>query len=344
MNKLDNVKMYNIRDGNDGIKDTVIIMSDIVKQGSSNPYVRKWAEKMVVSSERSKSDYIKHIYDFIRLRTKYLPDIVDVEFIKTPDYILGEIEENDTPQLDCDDYTVLSLSLYRSIGFPTAIRIISTSIDKVYSHVYGMVFNSEIDKWMPIDLTKSEFGPGWQFNKPTRKSDYLIDENYKSIEGISSLNKEPKPLPLDLILDVENDYVFVLANRYHSIDSFNLENLTLFLKDYVSYIRIDRGWFSTHHNFYLKGIKQSISVRSLAVRILEFLETESWITTWEFINAYVASDIKIGSGSILSSATEAIAKDVIDPLLDPINKTLGTIALVGVAGIIGYFLIINKRR
>jgi len=92
--------------------------------------------------------------------------------LQTPKMVLQRMDTGEIPSLDCDCMTALVLSLARSIGFPTAIRVISTRPDGVFGHVYGMVSArlgaNRVPYWMPVDLVRYDKGFGWEYPAATR--------------------------------------------------------------------------------------------------------------------------------------------------------------------------------
>lgn len=74
---------------------------------------------------------------------------------------------------NCDDYTVLLLSLLKSIGYPVKLRATSYIPSKKLSHVYGMV--RIYGEWFPIDGIKGNGYVGWEAPGVTSKLDWPIE-------------------------------------------------------------------------------------------------------------------------------------------------------------------------
>lgn len=164
----------NIGTGNSAIYNTVAKMSQIVSESSKNPYIRKWAEHIVRSViPGNKLHEANAIYLFVRDKTRYLNDPDGMEYLQTPLYVLQQLEKSIMPSLDCDDSTMLSLSLLKSIGFPVAIRIISTNASNAYSHVYGLFSVNNV--WYPIDCIKRDKSFLWQASSVTRKETFKVN-------------------------------------------------------------------------------------------------------------------------------------------------------------------------
>ena len=158
--------------GDDAIRRTLELMSTIIKASSINYYVRRWAEKIL--QETSAKDDISRIgtiTNYIRAHSRYVKDPQGTEFLKTPLVTLQLWEVGDYPLLDCDDYSILSLSLLKSIGFPVALRATSYRSDGKFRHVYGLV--KVKDQWLPLDLCR-DYGIGWEAEGTTRHMDYEV--------------------------------------------------------------------------------------------------------------------------------------------------------------------------
>lgn len=153
---------------------TAAKMREVIRTSAKNPYVRKWAEKIVERVvDRDRIGEIEVVYDFVQKSTRYANDPRGTEYIQTPPYLLTQIEMGDRPSLDCDDYTVLSLSLLRSLGYNTKIRIASYRPDKKFTHVYGLI---EIpgEGWVVFDGVRKDVPLGWEAPKATSIKDFLV--------------------------------------------------------------------------------------------------------------------------------------------------------------------------
>ncbi|MBT9167438.1 MAG: hypothetical protein DDT19_00776 [Syntrophomonadaceae bacterium] len=159
--------------GEDATRNTLNKMRDIIKQSFQNYYVRRWAENILGQYHSNVSDFskVENIANFLMTRTEYLRDPHGLEMLRTPLVSLQLLESGDIPRLDCDDLTILSLSLLKSIGFPVAMRAVSYHPDKKFRHVYGLVKIRNI--WHPLDLTKKH-GLGWEAPGITNILDVMV--------------------------------------------------------------------------------------------------------------------------------------------------------------------------
>lgn len=158
--------------GEIAITNTVDKIHHIIKASMYNPYIRKWAEKIIGEippGPQHQMEEVRAIGDFVKYNVRYTKDPRGLEYIQTPPVLLQMIERGETPMGDCDDMTTLSLSLLKSIGYPVATKIASYRPDKKYSHIYGLVFVN--NQWLPIDCVKRDMPIGWEAPGSTRFSE-----------------------------------------------------------------------------------------------------------------------------------------------------------------------------
>ncbi len=161
--------------GSDAIANTLRVMRDIIRVSAQNYLVRRWAEKIVAGIPQDDDlARVDAVADYIRARSYYLRDTQGTELLKTPLVSLNLWDVGEKTQLDCDDFTVLSLSLLKSIGFPVALRAAAYGGDS-FRHVYGLV-QVRVDgkrNWIPLDLT-ADHGSGWEHPAKTRTMDMVV--------------------------------------------------------------------------------------------------------------------------------------------------------------------------
>jgi len=135
---------------------TAIRMAALIKQFASIPFIRQKAENIINGVKQYDSlGEVEAIYNYVQQNLRYTRDPLNWEYIKQPDLMIKEIDENGSSAGDCDEYVVLSLTLCRSIGYPTVIKIASYSIDREFTHVYGMVLVH--NQWIVFDAIKEQF-------------------------------------------------------------------------------------------------------------------------------------------------------------------------------------------
>ena len=159
--------------GDTAIYNTVVKMKSIIQQSSKNPYVREWVGRIVGRVEvNDKQGEASAIFNFVRDHVRYTRDPYGFEYIQTPPTLLESIQQGDRPSGDCDDMTVLSLSLLKSIGFNVAIKVVSFRESKKFGHVYGLVQIGH--EWVPFDCVRPDQDMGWESQGHTRVMETII--------------------------------------------------------------------------------------------------------------------------------------------------------------------------
>jgi transglutaminase-like putative cysteine protease len=157
--------------GDDAIENTVHRMAQIIDTSSKNPLIREWARTILSGvMVNQKYDEVQAIHNFVRDHVRYTRDPYGWEYIQTPPVLLAGIEDNmkrraARPIGDCDDMTVLSLSLMKSVGFPVVIKTVAYNNNK-FSHVYGMAYVN--GKWVVTDTVRPDKWLGWEAPGITR--------------------------------------------------------------------------------------------------------------------------------------------------------------------------------
>lgn len=161
---------HEIGNGDRAIQRTVQKMAEIINASSRNPLVREWARTILSNVVvNRKYDEAEAIHNFVRDNVRYTRDPYGWEYIQTPPILLQGIRDFQQgkaarPIGDCDDMTVLSLSLMKSVGFPVVIKTVG--YNGKFSHVYGMVYvNGE---WIVTDTVRPDKWFGWESANITR--------------------------------------------------------------------------------------------------------------------------------------------------------------------------------
>jgi len=140
---------------------TISRMRDIIKESGHSNYVREWAKHIIEDvPDRDEVGEVQAIFDFLQLHSRYTKDPKGMEYVQTPLFVLSQIGLGQIASLDCDDYTVTSLSLLRSIGYPVKIRATGYSNNKNFSHVYGLVKIK--GSWKVFDAVRKDEPLFWE--------------------------------------------------------------------------------------------------------------------------------------------------------------------------------------
>ena len=128
-----------IPEGDAGVARTVARMRELIRVSSLDPSVREAAEETVAYLPHDQGAEADAILDWILGRVDYRPDPLHTELLQEPAWLVARIQAGGRPQADCDDLTLLALSMLSSIGFVTEIHVVATQPDLVYDHVLGLV-------------------------------------------------------------------------------------------------------------------------------------------------------------------------------------------------------------
>lgn len=138
--------LLGIPEGVDGVKATLKIMKQIVKQYKSHPQVRQLANDL--TRHLSQKNYVGEalaIHDFVKNKIRYVRDVRSVETLQTPEAIL----KNGSG--DCDDKSILSACLLESLGHPT--RFIAVGFKPgSFSHVIAQTKIG--NDWVTVECTE----------------------------------------------------------------------------------------------------------------------------------------------------------------------------------------------
>lgn len=161
---------FDIGRGDAAIEETVQKMAKIIDVSAKNPLVREWDRSILDGVfVNQRLDEVKAIHNFVRDHVRYTRDPSGWEYVQTPPILLASIREflekkAARPIGDCDDMTVLSLSLMKAVGFPVMIKTVG--YNGRFSHVYGMVYVN--GRWIPTDTVRPDRWLGWEAPNVTR--------------------------------------------------------------------------------------------------------------------------------------------------------------------------------
>ena len=164
--------------GDAAIENMVQKMKNIINISSKNPYVREWVKNIVARVDvNNKKGEASAIFNFVRDNIRYTKDPYGYEYIHTPSATLEDIRlfhdsKGERPNGDCDDMTLLGLSLLKSIGFETAIKVVSFYESGQYGHVYGLVKIQQ--NWVPFDAVRTNSYLGWESSGHTRVMETIV--------------------------------------------------------------------------------------------------------------------------------------------------------------------------
>lgn len=176
-----NVRIETIPSGDEGIRQTVERIRELVKKGARSWEVIALAREVVRDTPpKDKRAEIFAIWRFIKSgEFKFRHDPHGVELLQDARITLGI--SNDFGQLngDCDDLTTAILSLGKALGING--RAITIAADHKrpndYTHIYPELYDAVNEEWIPVDATPQRFDTqfGWYPQNYTRKKVWYVD-------------------------------------------------------------------------------------------------------------------------------------------------------------------------
>ena len=149
------------------IDERIGLLKSIIRESTSDPVIKKRAATLVRGTDEKE---IQAVFSFIKNNVKFREED-------------GEIFQDSAATLarkygDCDDMVTLAASLFHWLGFPLKIRVVGTTGDMDFSHVYLKVGlpKRRPAKWISFDPSVDR-PLGWDIEsekKVTMQKEYQI--------------------------------------------------------------------------------------------------------------------------------------------------------------------------
>lgn len=169
----------------------------MIQEYEADPQIRAIALKTISKrngrgewkvAERDWAGEANEIFGMLRREVRYTRDVAHRDTYVSPLRTLAEYHSG-----DCDDFSILSGSLLRSIGFDVIVRIIQTNGNSSFNHVYLLVQIPQEGSaaegfsggnWVPFDPSMP-FDMGWQAPKKIvlRHRDFKVPEGETKRKG-----------------------------------------------------------------------------------------------------------------------------------------------------------------
>lgn len=148
------IKNHNINDIRSGI-------NYLLEKASQDEEVRQFAIQITTGEP----DKIAAIYDWVKTNVQYIPDPIgiedEIELFISPSRMIRNYNQERPIAGDCDDHSLLSTALYRSIGIPSNVVILDTK-GEGYDHAISEVYSEKLKKYVTVDTTV-DYPLGWEF-------------------------------------------------------------------------------------------------------------------------------------------------------------------------------------
>jgi transglutaminase-like putative cysteine protease len=149
--------------GQRGTVETLALMSQLAREGSVNPDVRRFVAQLLDQrgTGRSPLETIRTLFDFVQNDVAYLRDHPNVEELRTVPRALRERRG------DCDDKSTLLAALLMAARVPVRLfwRVIGMRPGSdAFSHVYVVAHLA--GQRLALDTTHTGSRFGWEFPSP----------------------------------------------------------------------------------------------------------------------------------------------------------------------------------
>lgn len=117
--------------------------------------VRRLAEMITRGTGKDYDYKIQRISNFLSTNTTFNRDPVRWEYLQTPGFLAGQLLRGEHVSGDCEDLTMLTLALCKSIGIPGYMVFVSPGTTHKYTHVFAVAESPLTQKLFQIDMQKT---------------------------------------------------------------------------------------------------------------------------------------------------------------------------------------------
>lgn len=174
------------------IEERVKYVHEQVAHGTRDPAVYKLAREVLARkcggdwcvAEKDHWGEAAALFNEVKKRVRYTFDPTDFDAFQTPAQTLN------LSTGDCDDYMSLLGAMLRTVGLKVRSRIVQTTGNATWNHIYLMVFLPSRGGWASLDLSVNQ-PAGWQVPKSSiiRQQDFEVTET--SAPKLPSANFSP---------------------------------------------------------------------------------------------------------------------------------------------------------
>jgi transglutaminase-like putative cysteine protease len=153
--------------------DRINYLVGLIEEGSQDPQIREFTLNLLNAKGVPSYDYlgeIKAIFEWVRDNITYRRHVLCRDSFTTAKRVM-ELRSG-----DCDNCVVLLNSMLTSVGVPTGMRLVSSSLDKPFHHIYSLagIPPTKPSQWIPLDATEKSAKIGYEPPYKKRKDYYII--------------------------------------------------------------------------------------------------------------------------------------------------------------------------
>ena len=158
--------------GDNGIVQTAQAISKLVYAALRDPdqAIRRKAESIIRGlPDHDDTAEIPALFSYVQSVFHYVGDPVDIEYVKSPQVIDGEVDNTGAFQGDCDDAVCYLSALLKSIGYNVVLVVTAPSESAAgiptnsneYTHIFLRVLMND-GTWLGLDPTAKDRPIGWE--------------------------------------------------------------------------------------------------------------------------------------------------------------------------------------
>lgn len=150
------VEHYTIPWGNAGIRRTLRKMGQLARHDLSHPLLVQTTGRILADST-GPADQARRIREFLTVYVRFLPDPSGLELVRSPVFMLREIEAHGQTQGDCDDVATLGAAMGLAVDLPARFVVLSFKPHAPFSHVFTELATPA--GWLELDTTAPDQFP-----------------------------------------------------------------------------------------------------------------------------------------------------------------------------------------
>lgn len=141
--------------GDFGTELTIWHMRREARRGAAEPLPQRTARAIV--GRAGPRDAARRIRRYLEERVRFVHDPAGLELVKSPTFMLREIESRGYATGDCDDVATLGAALGHAAGLPARFVLYGFQRSGPYEHVFTELETPE--GWLELDTTRPDQMP-----------------------------------------------------------------------------------------------------------------------------------------------------------------------------------------
>ena len=171
--------------GPQGTDQGISAVKNLIRESSGVPEIHDLAADAVSHIDpKNHEGRLRSLFSYAQNRFRFVRDPHHIEFVKSSNAILRDLNQYGHVRGDCDDAVVFLGSLTQSAGYPTRVSMIKADSSRPddYSHIYLEAHTGQ--KWVPMDIISKDNRFGWEYKNHLGKR----SDNVTGTSGLGQLH------------------------------------------------------------------------------------------------------------------------------------------------------------